>query len=257
MLFLSERDIQRFLNANGSDLKVDGIIGKQTMAAMYNLLKHYGGTEYYGWNKVRRLTAFQQLFLSLAGFSPGAIDGLMGPNTRYAIELYQNSLRDETSTFGAQVNAWPADSGASRFFGAPGTNLVSLDLPYPMVLAWNLDYTITKFSINQMCRDSARRVLVNVLKHYKMDNIKKLGLNLFAGCYNNRNKRGGRSKSTHAYGAAIDFDSEHNQFRWNSSKARFAKSDYDAWWGFWEEEGWVSLGRERNYDWMHVQAVTL
>jgi hypothetical protein len=61
----------------------------------------------------------------------------------------------------------------------------------------------------------------------------------------------------HAYGVAIDFDSEHNQMRWGSDRARFAKSDYDAWWGYWEEAGWVSLGRERNYDWMHVQATRL
>lgn len=28
-------------------------------------------------------------------------------------------------------------------------------------------------------------------------------------------------------------------------------------WKCWEEEGWVSLGRQRNYDRMHVQAAKL
>jgi hypothetical protein len=27
----------------------------------------------------------------------------------------------------------------------------------------------------------------------------------------------------------------------------FAQPEYDAWWRFWEEEGWVSLGRTKNY----------
>ena len=37
-------------------------------------------------------------------------------------------------------------------------------------------------------------------------------------------------------------------------EARFAEPQYDAWWALWEEAGWISLGRTRNYDWMHVQA---
>ncbi len=35
---------------------------------------------------------------------------------------------------------------------------------------------------------------------------------------------------------------------------KFAKAEYDAWWELWEKEGWINLGRTRNYDWMHVQA---
>ena len=33
--------------------------------------------------------------------------------------------------------------------------------------------------------------------------------------------------------------------------------EYDAWWRCWESEGWVSLGRLRNFDWMHIQAAKL
>ena len=35
------------------------------------------------------------------------------------------------------------------------------------------------------------------------------------------------------------------------------KADYDKWWEFWEEEGAVSLGRARDFDWMHVQFARL
>jgi hypothetical protein len=46
----------------------------------------------------------------------------------------------------------------------------------------------------------------------------------------------------------------HNKLQWGRDRAAFASAEYDAWWRTWEAEGWVSLGRTRNYDWMHVQA---
>jgi len=69
--------------------------------------------------------------------------------------------------------------------------------------------------------------------------------------------RGGNSWSMHSWGIAIDFDASRNQLRWGREKAVLAKPVYDAWWKAWEDEGWVSLGQERNYDWMHVQAARL
>jgi len=35
------------------------------------------------------------------------------------------------------------------------------------------------------------------------------------------------------------------------------QKDCEAFWKAWEEEGWLSLGRSRNFDWMHVQACRL
>lgn len=62
---------------------------------------------------------------------------------------------------------------------------------------------------------------------------------------------------THAWGLAIDWDPAHNKLKWGRDRARLARPEYDTWWRLWEEEGWVSLGRTRNFDWMHVQAVKL
>jgi len=36
-----------------------------------------------------------------------------------------------------------------------------------------------------------------------------------------------------------------------------ARPEYDFWWRLWEEAGWVSLGRSKNYDWIHIQAARL
>ena len=69
--------------------------------------------------------------------------------------------------------------------------------------------------------------------------------------------RGGTRLSTHAWGIAIDWDPERNQLKWGRDRAAFADAAYEPWWQAWESEGWVSLGRERNFDWMHVQAARL
>jgi hypothetical protein len=201
------------------------------------------------------------LILKQGNFDPGPIDGFIGPQTRYALERWQNAQRAASPNLLDSVRSnifpWPREKDVPDYFGAPGSNLITMPLPYPMFLAWDTSTKIRKFAINKACADSAQSVLKGVLKHYGPELVNTLGLSLFSGCYNNRSKRGGHTKSMHAYGVAIDFDSEHNQMRWGSDRARFAKSDYDAWWGYWEEAGGVSLGRERNYDWMHVQATRL
>lgn len=46
-----------------------------------------------------------------------------------------------------------------------------------------------------------------------------------------------------------------NRLRWGRGQARLAQRDAVPFWEAWEAEGWFSLGREKNFDWMHVQAV--
>jgi hypothetical protein len=50
---------------------------------------------------------------------------------------------------------------------------------------------------------------------------------------------------------------EQNQLRWGKDRAVFAKPEYDKFWEIVEKHGGVSLGRERNYDWMHFQFIPL
>ena len=40
-------------------------------------------------------------------------------------------------------------------------------------------------------------------------------------------------------------------------RARFSGAEYEDWWRIWEEQGAVSLGRQRDVDWMHLQFATL
>lgn len=72
-----------------------------------------------------------------------------------------------------------------------------------------------------------------------------------------RKMRGGSKWSMHAWGIAIDIDPSNNRLRWGKDKARLARPEYDEWWQIWEGHGWTSLGRVKDYDWMHIQAARL
>jgi len=134
---------------------------------------------------------------------------------------------------------------------------VKVSLPYPLRLAWDVSTTVVSTQCHQKVATSIQKVLEQVLLYYSFDTVQQLRLDLYGGGFNLRAKRGGSSLSTHSWGIAFDFDPEHNQLKWNGSKAMFARPEYDYWWQCWESEGWVSLGRSRNYDWMHVQAARL
>ena len=149
---------------------------------------------------------------------------------------------------------WPRQRDCAAFYGKPGTGHTMLKLPYPMRLAWDPHVAIRRITIHEKCASSARRVLARTRAHYGMEQICELGLDRFGGCYNNRPMRGGSALSMHAYACAIDFDPARNLLRWSARRARLARSDAVRFWEFWEEEGWVSLGRARDFDWMHVQA---
>ena len=96
-----------------------------------------------------------------------------------------------------------------------------------------------------------------MLEEYGEEEIVRLRLDLWGGCLNVRKMRGGTRYSMHSWGIAVDYDPDRNRLKWGRDRAAFAGPDYDVWWRFWEEEGWVSLGRTRNIDWMHVQAAKL
>jgi hypothetical protein len=154
---------------------------------------------------------------------------------------------------------WPNQAGVPTFFGARGAHQAMLALPYPMRLAWDTDHIVRKISIHEKCHDSALRVLTRVADHYG-DRVADLGLDLFGGSLNVRRMRGGTAWSMHSWGIAIDFDPARNQLKWGRAPsehgpgARLAQPDCEMFWRLWEAEGWVSLGRAKNYDWMHVQA---
>ena len=227
-----------------------------------------------GWSARRRTVAAYQLVLADEGMEPGPADGLWGPMTDSAHEALL-----EKREFGAPIlfrdippadanpHGWPTDdagqAGLRAFYGPPGQQnghtppLRMVDCPWRLRLAWNLSSGTRRIGCHEKVADSLERVLKRVFEHYGLEEIRRLRLDVYGGCYAPRRKRGGSTWSTHAWAMALDFDPDNNKLRWGRDRASFARPEYDAWWGFWEEEGWVSLGRARNFDWMHVQAARL
>lgn len=140
-----------------------------------------------------------------------------------------------------------------RHYGDVGINQRELILPYPHYY-WENNKLVKSYLCHSKVHDSLKRVLTKVLEIYGIESIQRLRLDIWGGCLYMRAIRGGTRFSTHSWGIAVDYDPINNQLDWNSDKALFAKPEYEQWWKCWEEEGWFSLGRQCNYDWMHIQA---
>jgi hypothetical protein len=142
-------------------------------------------------------------------------------------------------------------------FGKPnalGTPyLTTIDLPYPMRLAWDTKTTVNKLR----CHKSAAQPLLNVfndlLRAYGLQRIQELGIDLFGGCFNFRQMRGGSEMSSHSWGIAIDLDPARNKLNETRRTARFARPEYSQMINIFYKHGFISYGVERNFDWMHFE----
>ena len=256
--------IQNQLNAMGFDAgPEDGILGDRT----YNALNQ---VEYLAkdWSKKRKAVAFIQKLAQDRNIEISTIDGYWGPQTEFAFESLIHIIQENKEPDiwrpedlpNVNPNNWPQQSpeqNLTRYYGNVGENQTKINLPYPHKLSWKTGQIINRFHCHEKVHDSLHRVLSRVLDSYGLEEIKKLRLDLWGGCLNVRKMRGGSSFSMHSWGIAIDYDPVRNNLRWGRDRAAFAKPEYETWWKLWEEEGWISLGRMRNFDWMHVQAAKL
>lgn len=141
-------------------------------------------------------------------------------------------------------------------YGKPDPNggyLVTIDLPYPMRLAWDKNTTVTRMRCHKLVAENFRKLFCDLLNAYGLEKLQELRIDLFGGCFNFRVMRGGSDYSRHSWGVAIDLDPERNLLHETSKTARFARKDYKKMIDIFYKNGFVSLGREKNYDWMHFQ----
>lgn len=132
--------------------------------------------------------------------------------------------------------------------------LVTIDLPYPMRLAWDVHTSITRITCNRKIADKFLAVFKDLLAHYGLQKIQALGIDLYGGCFNYRLMRGSRTRlSMHSWATAIDLDPARNTLRETSKTARFARPEYKPMIDIFYKHGFVGLGPERNFDWMHFQ----
>lgn len=223
--------IQKYLN-----IPSDGIPGIQTalqVAKALNIPQH-------DWKSI-------QLAIGVPA------DGIPGSKTAEAIALKLGIK---------ELFKWPTQEEVrsnTSIFGAPGNKipLVSVTLPYAMKLSWDSSSSITKISCHKLVAEAVRLIFEETYNHYGEEQIERLGLDLYGGCFNDRSIVGGTSKSMHSWGIAIDLDPDHNGLNTHSPKARFSAGEYVAFWEIVEDQGGVSLGRLRDYGWMHFQFARL
>jgi hypothetical protein len=141
-------------------------------------------------------------------------------------------------------------------YGKPnekGTYLTTIKLPYPMRLAWDKNVKVNTMRCHYLVANNFLGVFAELLEVYGLEKIQELGIDLFGGCFNFRKMLGGWDYSRHCWGVAIDLDPERNQLKETSKTARFARPEYKAMIDIFYKHGFLSLGREKNYDWMHFE----
>ena len=142
-------------------------------------------------------------------------------------------------------------------YGSPNETgagyLVTIKLPYPMRIAWDTDSSVNTMRCHRLVADKFLAVFNDLLVRYGYDKIKELGIDLYGGCFNYRRMRNGSAWSMHAWGVAIDLDPARNTLKETKRTARFARPEYKPMIDIFYKHGFISLGREKDFDWMHFE----
>jgi len=131
--------------------------------------------------------------------------------------------------------------------------LVTIQLPYPMRLAWDKNTVVTRLRCHKLIADALKKVFNDLLTHYGLERLQSLGIDLYGGCFNFRKMRGGTDYSRHSWGIAIDLDPDRNSLKMTGLNAQFAKDDYKPMMEIFYRHGFINLGVEKNYDFMHFE----
>lgn len=217
------------------------------------------------WPATRKAVAFLQLLCKDNDIDSGPIDGFYGPQTENASDILRYFLTTGTRprAFGdiipiiANPHNFPLEREEylNDYYGKPcEMSRVKVPCPWTLRLDWDLKTTTNTIAIHKDLSQSLAGILKKAYDFYGPDGIKKHGLDRYGGSYNCRKKRGSSVWSTHAWAIAIDWYPSRNLLDWGCDRASLAHPELDDWWEFWEREGWMSLGRSENRDWMHVQA---
>lgn len=150
----------------------------------------------------------------------------------------------------------PAYEDLSATFGRAGELPCTsgrIALPFPFVIAWDVSQKILTFACHTKVAQPLTEIFAEAAQHYGEEEFKRLRLHYFGGCFNYRPMRGSTKLSVHSWGVAVDLDPQRNQLKWGKDKASFAAPEYVPFWRIVEAHGAVSLGRTKNFDWMHFQ----
>lgn len=142
-------------------------------------------------------------------------------------------------------------------YGQPGdmANLITIILPYPMRIAWDTKTKVNKMTCHKLIADRFANVFRELLAHYGYEQLVKLDIDLFGGCYNFRKMRGGNRWSRHSWPIAIDLSPTKNGLKTPYAKAQFSKPEYAKMHEIFEKHNFFNLGKTKNYDAMHFESL--
>jgi hypothetical protein len=142
-------------------------------------------------------------------------------------------------------------------YGTPNESgspyLTKIVLPYPMILSWDKAVKVNSIRCHKMISNNLLTVFNEILQAYGLQSIQQLGIDLYGGCFNYRQMRGGNDWSRHSWGIAIDLDPARNLLHETRATARFARPEYQKMIDIFYRNGFLSLGVEKDYDWMHFE----
>lgn len=147
------------------------------------------------------------------------------------------------------------DAQIIQKYGQPGDmdNLVTIPLPYPMRIAWDLKTSVNKITCHKLIAGRLSAVFADLLMAYGYDRLKELGIDIFGGCYNFRKMRGGNRWSRHSWAIATDLDPVRNGLKTSWNKAQFSKPEYTPMIEIFYRHGFFNLGKKSGYDAMHFE----
>lgn len=180
-----------------------------------------------------------------------AEDGIVGPLT---VEAICRALRVPDPP-----PVWPSQSRVREgksCFGHPGDES-ALEHVIPPYTLYFEGKPVRTIRVHHLIAPHVQQALAEVLDHYGQEAIHRLGLDIYGGSYAYRATTTGRAISMHAWGIALDFAPESNAYSFRSPRATLSHEKCIPWWEIWEAHGATSLGRERDYDWMHLQFASL
>jgi hypothetical protein len=123
-----------------------------------------------------------------------------------------------------------------------------------MRIAWDPKTTVSKIQCHKLVAPNLQAVFSELLGHYGLPDLQRLGIDLFGGCVNIRPMRGSKTKwSRHAWGIAIDLDPARNGLKTKWAQAQFAKPEYAPMLSIFKQNGFISYGADRGYDAMHFE----
>lgn len=186
-------------------------------------------------------------------------DGKAGPKTRAAVEAVLSQTDEaqpipQSPTINSSSNNWPREADAPSFYGhSDGSdqweneNLVVFPAPYTLYMDGQ---PVSRIRCHKKVKDSLERILTQVKEHFPTPEERRaIGVDQYDGCYNYRSVRGRSHLSMHAYGAAVDFDAEHNPL--GATHGKMSPKVV----AIFKAEGWRWGGDySGRKDWMHFEA---